>query len=117
MVLAFEPAPGNYYLLSKNIELNKMDKNIFSYCLALNDETKLDVFYMGSTNLGGALNSFGEARDMRGDIFTESLRQAMVEFSIDDFIARFNPLFPNHIKIDVDGIEDAIIRGGQYIKG
>ena len=27
-VWAFEPAPGNYYILSRNIELNKLDKSI-----------------------------------------------------------------------------------------
>jgi len=35
----------------------------------------------------------------------------MVGFSLDDFIQQFNPPFPNHIKIDVDGIEDSIIKG------
>lgn len=111
-VLAFEPSPGNYYLLSKNIEINKMDDKISAYCIALNDETKLDIFYMANTELGGALSSFGEARDWQGNIFTASLKQAMVGVSIDDFIKQFNPPFPNHIKIDVDGIEDSIIKGG-----
>jgi len=111
-VLAFEPAPSNYYLLSKNIEINKMDDKISAYCLALNNKTKLDVFYMANTELGGALNSFGESRDWQGKSFTASLKQAMVGFSIDDFIRQFNPAFPDHIKIDVDGIEDSIIKGG-----
>ena len=112
-VLAFEPSPGNYYLLSKNIEINKMDDKILAYCIALSDKTKLDIFYMSNTELGGALNSFGEARDYRGKKFTPSLNQAMVGFRIDDFIKQFNPSFPNHIKIDVDGIENDIIKGGK----
>jgi len=110
-VLAFEPSPGNYYLLSRNIELNGIDEKISAYCLALNDKTKLDSFYMANTELGGALNSFGELRDWQGKEFTASLKQAMVGFSIDDFIEQFKPPFPNHIKIDVDGIEDSIIKG------
>jgi len=111
-VLAFEPSPSNYYLLSKNIEVNKMDDKISAYCIALNNNTKLDIFYMANTELGGALNSFGEANDWQGKTFTVSLKQAMVGFSIDDFIKQFNPPFPDHIKIDVDGIEDSIIKGG-----
>jgi len=110
-VIAFEPSPSNYYLLSRNIEINKMDDNISAYCVALNNETKLDSFYMASTELGGALNSFGEARDWQGEVFEASLKQAMVGFSIDNFIQQFNPPFPTHIKIDVDGIEDSIIKG------
>jgi len=54
-VLAFEPSPSNYYLLSRNIEINKMDENISAYCVALNNETKLDSFYMANTELGGGI--------------------------------------------------------------
>ena len=35
----------------------------------------------------------------------------MIGFSIDDFIERFEPLFPSYIKIDVGGIEKQIIEG------
>jgi FkbM family methyltransferase len=111
-ILAFEPSPSNYYLLSKNIEINKMDDKISAYCVALNNKTELDDFYMANTEFGGALNSFGHAKDWQGKIFTASIKQAMIGFSIDDFIKQFNPPFPNHIKIDVDGIEDSIIKGG-----
>jgi hypothetical protein len=37
----------------------------------------------------------------------------MIGFSIDDYVRQFNPLFPNHIKIDVDGIESKIIKGAE----
>ena len=52
-----------YYLLSKNIERNKFDNNISAYCIALNDSSKLDTFFMESITLGGALNSFGVNKD------------------------------------------------------
>lgn len=111
LVLSFEPSPSNYYLLNRNIEINKMDDKISAYCIAFNDTTGLDAFYMANTELGGALNNFGEAVDWQGKVFTPSLKQAMVGFSIDDFVQQFSPLFPNHIKIDVDGIENRIIKG------
>ncbi len=34
----------------------------------------------------------------------------MVGFTVDDFIARFNPPFPTHIKMDVDGLECRILQ-------
>ncbi len=110
-VLAFEPSPSNYFILSRNIEINRMDDRISAYCIAFNDETKLDVFFMANTELGGALNSFGESIDFQGKPFLASLKQAMIGFSVDDFISQFNPPFPNHIKLDVDGIEDKIVNG------
>ena len=113
-ILAFEPSPSNYYLLSKNIELNKVDEKISSYCIAFNHQTGLDALHMSSTGLGDALNNFGEARDWQGSIFTAVLKQGMIGFSVDDFIKQFNPPFPNYIKIDVDGIEGSIIRGAKH---
>ncbi len=110
-VLAFEPSPGNYFLLSRNIELNGFDDRISSYCIAFNDDTRLDSFFMANTELGGALNSFGEAKDWKGEAYTPKFKQSMLGFTIDDFIRQFNPPFPTHLKIDVDGIEKKIVDG------
>ena len=112
-VLSFEPAAGNYYVLNRNIEINKMDDDISALCIAFDDVTKTDVFFMSSTKLGAALNSFAEPVDYKGNQYTAVFKQAMMGFSIDEFIEKFNPPFPNHIKIDVDGTEDKIIKGAQ----
>jgi hypothetical protein len=48
-----------------------------------------------------------------GEAFVPSFRQGAVGFTVDEFITRFNPPFPNHLKIDVDGIEDQIVLGAQ----
>jgi len=110
-ILSFEPSSSNYYVLSRNIEINEMDDRILALCMAFSDITSLDSFYMANTEIGGALHSFGEAVDWRGQQFSASFIQAMIGFSIDDFIEQFNPPFPNHIKIDVDGNEGKIIKG------
>jgi len=112
-VLAFEPSASNYHLLSRNIEINKKDRQISAYCVAFADTTNLDVLYMGNTQVGAASNSFGEAKDWQDRTFVPCFSQAMLGFSIDDFIKQFHPLFPNHIKIDVDGIEGKIVKGAK----
>ena len=55
---------------------------------------------------GAVANQFGEPIDVR-------FRQGAVGFSIDDFVATFSPPLPTHVKIDVDGIEAQILRGGR----
>jgi FkbM family methyltransferase len=112
-VVAFEPSPSNYYLLSRNSEVNRLDKKIAAYCIAFSDRTALDTFFMANTECGGALNSFGQSIDWQGQEFTPTLSQAMLGFTVDDFIKYFNPPFPQHIKVDVDGIEDKIVKGAQ----
>jgi len=97
--------------LSKNVELNGMGENIASYCLAFNDETRLDAFYMSTTDLGGSMSSFGEATDWRGQTYVAKFKQAMIGYTVDEFVERFTPPFPHHIKIDVDGIEKKTIKG------
>jgi FkbM family methyltransferase len=110
-VVSFEPSPNNYYLLNRNIKINKMENRISALCIAFNDTTRLDFLYMSNTELGGAHNSFAEVVDWKGNSFSISFKQSMLGFSVDDFIRQFNPPFPNHIKIDVDGIEDKILKG------
>ena len=112
-VQAFEPAPGNYYLLHRNIELNRLDNLIDSYCLAFNDDSRLDTFYMSTTDLGGSTSSFGEPTDWKGETYVAKFKQSMIGFTVDGFIPQFAPPRPHHIKIDVDGIEKKIILGAR----
>ena len=112
-VLAFEPAAANYYVLNKNIEINKMDNKISSFCLAFHNATSLDHLNCTTTDVGGALSSFATLRDWQGQRFSPVFQQGMIGFTIDGFIESFNPPFPSYIKIDVDGIEDKIIQGAQ----
>jgi FkbM family methyltransferase len=110
-VLAFEPAAGNYFLLNRSIELNGLDARVQAYCVAFSDSKRIEALNMQTTELGGALSSFGEPVDTFGRRFVPGFRQGMTGYAIDSFIAEFDPLFPNHIKIDVDGIEDRIVAG------
>lgn len=110
-VVSFEPQSVNYFLLNKNIEINKMDDKISAYCIAFSDKTKLNSFYMKSTEGGSAGHAFGQLIDWEGKKFTPVFVQGMIGFNIDDFISVFSPPFPNHIKIDVDGIEEKVVKG------
>lgn len=110
---AFEPSAANYFILNRNIKVNHFAERVSAFCLALGDKTELSHLYMGdeSEELGGALNQFGASVDWDGKPFKPVFTQGMLGYSIDDFIAAFDIDFPNHLKIDVDGIEDKVIGG------
>jgi FkbM family methyltransferase len=112
-VVAFEPATPNLYVLNRNIEINRLEEKILALGIAFNDVTQLDYFYMGNTEIGSALHSFSQATDWKGESFSPKFKQGMVGFAIDDFVESFDPKFPTHIKIDVDGIENKIVEGGR----
>ena len=115
-VLAFEPSAANYWVLNRNIQLNHADRQINAYCFALAGGMRLGVFNMADVDPGGACYRFDGSLD-EIDYPCVGLRpvmyhQAMISFSIDQFIDCFGPPFPNHVKIDVDGTEEQILSGG-----
>ena len=109
-VFAFEPAASNYFCLCKNIELNKLDKQIFPLCVSFSGHTKIASLNMVSTEYGSANNEFDYEKNDIGEYPDFIFQQSSIGFTINDFIKIYNPSLPNHLKIDVDGIEPLIIK-------
>lgn len=111
-VISFEPLHSNYNILCKNVEINNFSNKMLAFKVALSDETKLDIFYINNAWDGASGNTFGEASNIIGLPFHEYSTQPTLGYTIYDFINTFNVAFPNFIKIDVDGIENKILKGG-----
>lgn len=105
--LAFEPSSSNYYLLNENIRINKFDKIVKAYCVALNDKNEIGVINMLDLVIGGSLHSY-ESKSNDGQFAHGAL-----SLSIDQLIEIFSLEIPNHIKVDVDGLEGSIINGAR----
>ncbi len=111
-VLAFEPSSMNYHILVRNIQLNQLSDRVMAYCLAFADHTQLGVLNFASYEAGSALNQFGAPGEKsRWTSNAAGLVHGMIGFKLDDFVERFNPRFPQHLKLDVDGIEIPILEG------
>ncbi len=115
-VLAFEPSASTYAVLTRNIELNRLDDRVDAYCLAFDDHSHLEHLRMASTEAGHSMHAFGQDHSVQGEIKT-IFRQAVPGFSIADFCTLFNPVLPDHIKLDVDSIELKILHGATEILG
>ncbi|MBS7812605.1 FkbM family methyltransferase [Roseococcus pinisoli] len=102
-VLAFEPSASSFAAMVRNIEINGFDDRVSAYCLALAQNTGLVVLNMANTAAGHSMHSI-EARE-------GGFRQAVPSFAIDDFVRHMNAPPPGAIKLDVDGIEPAILLG------
>ena len=112
-VLGFEPAAVNYAVLNRNIELNRVAGRFKAYCIALAEFSKLDDLNMGDVSVGSYMHGFGVEFDQFRRPIDVKFRQGAVGFSIDDFVRLFAPPLPTHIKLDVDGLEPEILRGGR----
>lgn len=111
-VLAFEPHFANYFQLCINVMLNNLQDRVMPLCLAFAHEKSVDTINLASVDFGTSMSSFGSNLDFRGNPYQPVFRQGMVGYDIDSFILDFKLQAPNHFKIDVDGIELEIIKGG-----
>jgi FkbM family methyltransferase len=115
-VVAFEPAAANYFVLTRNLQLNGVTDRVTAYCLALSGETGLGTLNLDSADCGAAMSQFGsigEASRYSGRPAT--LSHGMVGITADDFIARFDALRPTYLKMDVDGLEWSILQGATAV--
>lgn len=114
-VFAFEPHYQNYANLNININLNKFT-NIKAYCIAFDKNPGIGSFNLYKTNLGSSTSQLNRNLDHNNKVFEVIEKQQILVESLSSFIKKSN-VFPNHIKIDVDGIEYQILEGlGEYFQ-
>jgi FkbM family methyltransferase len=112
-VYAFEPSFVNFGQLCKNISLNGCGESVIPMSVALSDKTEIGDFHYFNLMAGGALNSFGEAVNDKGERFEATLKHALFSFRADDLVKMFGVAPPTHLKIDVDGLEMNVLKGAE----
>ena len=111
--IAFEPSSSNLRVLTRNISINNLEKNIKVIPLPLTN--KENIFQEMSESFfveGGALNSFGVKFDFEGKEFKPTMKYNLLGTTMNYFIENSILDIPDYIKIDVDGIEHLILEGG-----
>ena len=110
-ILCFEPEALNFAKLNRNILLNDLGETMTAYPIAVSDATGIDHFYSKAFKTGAALHALGRAVTQGERAFEPHNRQGIMAVSLDDLTGKYDLPFPTHIKVDVDGIEDRIVKG------
>lgn len=110
-VCAFEPESANLAVLNHNLRLNGLEERALAYGIAVARAPGLDTLRLASLESGAALHAFGTDRDFKGEAFAPVFRQGCLALPLDDLVYRYGLPVPSRIKIDVDGLEAAIIEG------
>jgi len=114
-VYAFEPEAQNYAILNTNILINSLHESVSAYCLAVADDFLVDYLNLSYFDPGGSLHNFGEERDYQDRPRQSMFRQGSIGVSLDRLVGAWGLQPPNHLKIDVDGIEPKIILGAKEL--
>lgn len=109
-VLAIEPGAANYYLLNKNIELNRLDDRVTALCAAAASRSGFGFLSLPNTAPGEGFTSYADAGSKDA-----AFQQGMIGVTLDELSQRGTFPAPTFIKIDVDGIEHDIVRGARKL--
>lgn len=109
---SFEPSVFNLKLLVKNINANNCQDKVKIISNPLTSTNSFADFNLQSTEEAGALSSFGVNYGQDGKKLNIQIAYSTLGFSLDYLIDnQIIQDIPSAIKIDVDGIENLILRG------
>jgi FkbM family methyltransferase len=107
-VFSFEPSYTTIATLCANVILNDAARQVTPIPIALSSSTEMTVFSLGSLEPGSARHALGDAEPEDGPAVYQ---QPVMMFRLDDVVEWFGLPLPNHIKMDVDGGELAVLEG------
>ena len=111
-VIAIEPESHNFCLLNRNIMINNFSDRAISYPIALNNKLTISKLNLASFEYGSALHTFDRTINQYGNQFNPITTQGVIGVTMDALISSLKKEV-NHIKIDVDGNEFLVLKGGE----
>jgi FkbM family methyltransferase len=107
-VVAFEPMPSNALLLRQNVANNNVHDAVSVYEVALGDKTASGLLHLSETNQGDHRLHVGPSTDS-----SKAKETVLVPIrQIDDILSEGGLPRPRLVKIDTQGSEVNILRGG-----
>ena len=109
-VVAFEPGFATYSALCENVVHNGCADSVIALPVGLSSETRLGFFNYRDLQAGAADHTLGQGPLTHQGV-VPLYRQPLLTYRLDDLVEQFGLPLPNHVKIDVDGSEIAVLEG------
>jgi FkbM family methyltransferase len=114
-IYAFEPSIMNVELLARNVFLNGLARRTCLIAVPLFERSGEDIFKLQNLDRGGALSAYSVDYNQSGHKLRSVLEYGVLGMTADSLVETFNLPVPNHIKIDVDGVEHLILKGASSL--
>jgi FkbM family methyltransferase len=114
-VFAFEPSVFNLELLARNVFINELSGRVTLVSLPLSESLANSTLNMSSTEWGGAMSTFDKSYSHDGAELRKVFEFRTIGISMDEAVERLGVAQPDYIKMDVDGIEHLILKGGARV--
>ena len=109
-IYAFEPCPSTFSILKKNLLQNQLTE-VRTVRVALSEETGEANLYVNA-KLKDALNSLEDPSHTDAEVIR---RELVKTITLDDFVAREHIARVDVMKVDVEGAERLVFRGGRNL--
>lgn len=103
-VFGFEPEAGNYATLNINLRMNGLTERCRAFCMGISDRNGFDTLLVQPAATGASGHQVGLHSP-------DAMHQGVVTTTLDHLVFEAGLPCPSHLKIDVDGLEPAIVRG------
>jgi FkbM family methyltransferase len=110
-VVALEPKATSYGVLVEHVALNGLGERVTPLCLALSDQTGRTALHLMGMDAGGAMNALAGSTTPLGEV-PPGFRQPVFAARMDEALALYDLPRPDHLKLDVDGLEAPILEAG-----
>lgn len=113
-IIAFEPGFANFEALGRNLSAHDMLGSVVPLQVALLGRTGLvPMRYHTTTAAGRSRHAVGRDVDYLDEAFTPVQTQTVCAYALDDVVATLGLPAPTHVKLGVDGTEEAVLRGAE----
>ncbi|RHX90977.1 FkbM family methyltransferase [Leptospira stimsonii] len=114
-VFSFEPSVFNLELLARNIYLNDLGDRVTIIPLPLSEKLSFSKLNMTTKEWGGALSTYDQNYGHDGKPMRTVFNFPTIGLSMDESANLLKIPQPTYIKMDVDGIEHLILKGGKKV--
>jgi FkbM family methyltransferase len=114
-VFAFEPSVFNLELLARNVFLNGLNERVTIVPIPLCAQLTESELNLTTTAWGGALSTFGGLQAHDGSTLNRVFAFRTLGMAADEAVARLEIPAPDHMKVDVDGIEHLVLGGATRV--